>query len=391
MAKKTANDAYFDASVRHQVRLRQYGRGEARRILKILEEADRELVAKLRERLARLGQSTDFTSRRFKLMLEDIRTARDEVMARVGKEAARGLSDLAKSEAETEGRIIKASIPIQVELAAVDLRSVASTVMSRPFNGHLLKDWFEGLRVADQRGLQRSIQLGMTQGESIPQIMTRVAGSRERMFGDGTLAETRRKTEAVVRTAVNHVSNEARSEMWSGNEDIIAALRWTSTLDGRTSPICRARDGQLAPVGGKSLPEGAVALDPPGARPPAHINCRSIMVAVIDGEGLVGSRPFVRSADRPQDREADFRAQAREEGRSLKAVRDEWADANIGQMPSATTYQEWLTRQPAGFQDEVLGAARGKLFRDGKATLDQFVESSGRELTLEELAKRGVE
>jgi len=58
----------------------------------------------------------------------------------------------------------------------------------------------------------------------------------------------------------------------------------------------------------------------------------------------------------------------------------------IGQVPAATTYQEWLKRQTREFQDDILGQTKAKLFRKGGVTLDKFVLENGKELTLKQLA-----
>lgn len=61
----------------------------------------------------------------------------------------------------------------------------------------------------------------------------------------------------------------------------------------------------------------------------------------------------------------------------------------IGRTRADESYGVWLKRQPAKFQDEVLGVAKGKLFRDGKVSIERFVDiSTGREYTLDELRKR---
>ena len=57
-----------------------------------------------------------------------------------------------------------------------------------------------------------------------------------------------------------------------------------------------------------------------------------------------------------------------------------------GRAPAKTTYQEFLGRQSAEFQDDVLGVTRGKLFRNGGLTLDKFVDQSGKLFTLDQLA-----
>lgn len=54
----------------------------------------------------------------------------------------------------------------------------------------------------------------------------------------------------------------------------------------------------------------------------------------------------------------------------------------------APSYSDWLKRQPEAVQNDILGATKAQLFRDGKLTLDRFVDSKGRVLTLEELKRR---
>jgi hypothetical protein len=381
----TANRDLFNASVRHQVRVRKYAVTEAVIILAILEGADRDLVKFLRDRLAAMDGRYDLKSRHWKDLLDDVRTARRGAFASAIVAVTSDLRNFSAVEIAAEVAALKAAIPFEIKVASANLQDVWSTTAEKPFAGGFLRDWFKNIAEQDQRSIQTAVQMGITQGEPIPDIMRRVAGSKENAFRDGTLAVTRRKVESVVRTAVNHVSNEAREAVWEANEDIIAALRWTSVLDGRTTMICMARDGQLAPIGGKPLPVGSVALDPPDARPPAHWNCRSVMTAVIDGEGALGTRPFVRDTRTRQTRETDFRAEARATGRPIQEIRSDWADENIGQASGPMTYQDWLTDQPAKFQDEVLGPSRAEMFRSGSLSLDQFVDPIGRTLTLKQL------
>lgn len=290
------------------------------------------------------------------------------------------------AETAQELKVLEAATPVKVRFTQVELDQLRAIVLSRPFQGRLLKDWYKGLEAADQRRLRQAIQLGMAEGESVDQIVRRIVGTRKKRYADGGLAISRRDAQAVVRTAVNHVSNKAREQVWEANSDITPALIWVATLDGRTTPICRARDGRGAPVGGNELPPNLLPLTPPGARPPAHFNCRSTMAAYIDGVGLVGQRPFVVGTRTPKRREIDFRAEARRTGRPIQDIRAAWAAKHIGRVPARTTYQEFLFRQTASFQDEVLGPTRGKLFRTGGLKVYEFVDRGGNQLTLAELA-----
>lgn len=53
-------------------------------------------------------------------------------------------------------------------------------------------------------------------------------------------------------------------------------------------------------------------------------------------------------------------------------------------------YYDWLKRQPASYQDEVLGKTKGMIFRNSGIDAETFrkisVDHMGRPLTLDELA-----
>jgi hypothetical protein len=59
-----------------------------------------------------------------------------------------------------------------------------------------------------------------------------------------------------------------------------------------------------------------------------------------------------------------------------------------GEVPAETTYSEWIAKQSAARQDEVLGPTRGKLFRQGDLAIDRFTNDKGVFLTLDELRAR---
>ena len=58
-----------------------------------------------------------------------------------------------------------------------------------------------------------------------------------------------------------------------------------------------------------------------------------------------------------------------------------------GQVPSNVTYFEWLSRQGAATQKDVLGPTRLKLWKEGGIAPDRFQNDLGRRYTLDELRK----
>jgi hypothetical protein len=62
-----------------------------------------------------------------------------------------------------------------------------------------------------------------------------------------------------------------------------------------------------------------------------------------------------------------------------------------GQVPAETTYPQWLEKQSAARQDQVLGPTRGRLYRDGNLPVDRMYDNKGAFITLEELRARDAE
>lgn len=102
--------------------------------------------------------------------------------------------------------------------------------------------------------LVQGVKSGFVQGQTTRQIVKSVVGPG----GLGDVSE--RHAATVVRTALNHVSTQARLMTLEKNSDIVEKYEWVSTLDSRTSTICRSRDGQKYEFG-------------KGPLPPAHPNC----------------------------------------------------------------------------------------------------------------------
>ena len=193
--------------------------------------------------------------------------------------------------------------------------------------------------------LVTGVKMGFVQGKTTRQIVKEVVGA-------GGLADiSQRNAATVVRTALNHVSTQARETTYKKNSDIVEKYEWVSTLDSRTSTICRSRDGQKYDIG-------------KGPLPPAHPNCRSTTAPVISAEF-----DFLDAGAKRAARGADGGMQI---------------DAN-------TTYYDFLKQQPAWFQDEALGPIRGKIFRNAGMSPEEFrvasVDGFGRPLTLKEMAE----
>lgn len=376
--KVTANQALFNSTVRHQVHVLRFAEQQAKDAAAALTKAEQELLEKITGTMAK-----GLDPARLEALLVSVKERRAQVYAQLGDSMEEQLKGMAEAEANWEVGALDGASPVRLLTAAVPLEQLHAAVAA-PIAGIPLRGWLDGIATAEASQLQQAITQAVLQGQTIDDVVRRIRGSKAKGFVDGILSTSTRNAQALARTAVNHVSNQARELVWEANSDIVRCLRWTSTLDGRTSEVCRARDGHMAPIGDSSLLPGDQPLTPLGARPPAHFNCRSVLVAVLDGVELAGDRPFVKDARVRKDREAAFRAEAKSRGVPIQQVRQEWADKNVGRVPAATTYQDWLKTQPHSFQDEVLGRGKAELFRAG-TPLERFVDKSGKSLNLAEL------
>lgn len=377
--KPTANEALFDEAIRRQIWLRRFSQGEVRRAAELLDDSEKGLIALLFLKLDALAErgipaARSYTAKRLEALIAEIVEMRSDAWASVRADVTADLRELAKAEAANEVQTLDDAIPIKLDVVSPSVAKVVAAATARPFQGQLLSEWYKSLEVADRKRITQAVRRGVIEGKKVEEIVRDVRGSRDASYQDGALAASRRDLEAVVSTAVSHVSNAAREQVWEANADILEGLRWTSTLDGRTSAVCRARDGTIYPVG-------------QGPRPPAHVRCRSVMVPVLKGSAIVGNRPFVVDTRTREEREVDFKAEAKKSGKGIQSVRDAWAKANVGSAPSETTYTAFLRRQSAAFQDEVLGKTKGRLFRQGGLDLGAFVDRSGNEFTLDDLRK----
>ena len=380
---QTVNDELRDALIRHQVYLLRYSASLRNRFAALLDATEQDVADQIRKVLRKSdGLRTPADVARLNKLMGLIKEIRGEAWDHASADFEDQLKQLAASEPVFIAGIMSTLSPVELELTMPPERQMIGIVTARPFEGRLLSEWAETMAAEDLRRIQSAIQMGMISGESADEITRRVMGTAKLDGIDGITEISRRQVQAIVRTAVQSVANSVRDEFFQENEDVMDLDLFVATLDGRTTAICRALDGKQFVVG-------------TGPRPPLHFNCRSIRVAVFDGN-VLGSRPAKAGTRRElldefaQKNDLEDVATRDDLPYGLKTKFDAYERQRIreltGQVPAATTYQEWLSRQSVAFQNDVLGKTKADLFRKGDLTLDKFVSVSGKELTLEQLA-----
>lgn len=383
MAEQTSNELLVDALVRHQIYLLRVAGALREEIYAILDKTEEDLQEVIERRL-KAGKGFDSQSaQRLRVLERLVHNIRDPAWDKVDKLFFEQVDELARYEPEFTAAAIRAVAPVELDTIMPSVPRLRALARSTPMQGRVLKEWASRQRAADLDRIMSAVQVGMVQGEGSADIARRVVGTRQMHKTDGVTEITRRDAEALTRTMVNHVSNVARREFLLANDDLFDVEVFLATLDSRTTPVCRSQDHKRYAVG-------------KGPIPPLHFKCRSTRVPVLNGE-VLGNRPM-----KPVTEQMLVREYARANDFQQVSVRkdlprghlgrfDEFARKRVrelvGTVPASTSYQQFLKRQVAEFQDDVLGKTRGALFRRGGLDVDAFVDAQGKQIKLSILAR----
>lgn len=335
----------LDNALRHRVRLEGLSGNLSKAVLAQLNKSFADVTDRLAERLVKI-ETTGFdagpqVTARLQYLLDDLESLITKAYGLAGADLVEELKRLATYEAEFTARRMPAEAGVEWQMTMPAPAVLEAIVTVDPIAGSLMAEWTDDLSTATRNRLRQAIRSGVLEGQTTAEIVRAIKGTRAAGYTDGLLEISRRNAQTWVRTSVAMVSARARQITLEENADLVEGERWLSTLDGRTTPICRARDGKIYPVG-------------EGPRPPAHPNCRSTTVFVLKGE---------------------------------KAPNGQRASKN-GPVDASLNYGGWLKTQPKEFVQEVLGPTRAKLFLDGRLTLDSFVREDGQQFNLQELQER---
>lgn len=360
----TVNEKLADAATSHAVDLASYSNGVVRRIIGLLNRVDARLFAELGQALEAMSPES-FTVERLESLLLSVRQLNLQAYQQIERELTQELRELVKYEAGYQLQLFQSVIPAQViatvGVSAVNAEQVYAAALSRPFQGALLREFAQRQEAIRMGRIRDTIRMGYVENRTTQEIVRQLRGTRAKGYSDGIIELDRRQTEAVVRTAISHTAGFTRDRFMEANSDLVKAVEWVSTIDLRTTSPCVLRDRKQYSNDGAHKPIGHSY--PWGAGPGRfHWGCRSTSV------------PVVRSW-----RELGFDIDELDEG--TRASMD-------GQIAATTSYPDWLKRQSASRQDEVLGKTRGLLFRQGGLTIDKFANAKGVWIDLETLRQR---
>jgi SPP1 gp7 family putative phage head morphogenesis protein len=306
--------------------------------MKLLSSVEKELIKELKS----LDFSTAWNVDRIDKQLESVKTINTELHTALYNDLVDQMQKVSVYESEWQKTTVEGSLPIVFDTIAPAPTTITAAVLSKPFQGRLIREWVDKLDDSSYTAIQSAVRQGLIAGESYDVITRKIIGIKPLRYSDGLLALGRNQTQALISTAVAHSVNVARDEFYKSNNDIIQGVQFLATLDFRTTTICKSLDGKVFKIG-------------EGTRPPVHIRCRSTTVPVLKSWKEFG----------------------------LKEPAEGTRASLNGQVSESINYEQWLRKQSVENQNEALGVGKAELFRGGMP-LDRFIDN-GKELTLEQL------
>lgn len=347
MAAPTINKVLFSKGVRHQIDLHRYGTSVVSDTLTLLNQAEQEMMLLLAKRVITGTPS----QARLQALIDELAQINAENYSAAHIQLKGELEALAPVEAKFATDLIATNYVgsgLELSLTQPTAAQLASMVSKEPItvgaDGKLLlEEIFQGLAGKKEELITQSIRMGMAEGESIDAMTSRIVGTRAAQYQDGVLQASRRSAEAMVRTAVNSVSNKAIQTTYEENSEVVANWIFLATLDSHTTITCASLSGTVWPVGS-------------GPVPPRHVRCRSFALPQLKTWKELG-------ADIPE-----FTTTARA--------------SQTGPVKADIKFDSWLQGEDTAVQKDILGATRQKLFENG-LKLDKFTDDAGRVYNLE--------
>jgi SPP1 gp7 family putative phage head morphogenesis protein len=378
--EQSANALLLAAFLRNQIYLLLVAARLRTNVTNVIDKTEQRLADKIRARLYRdKGLITPNDVAKMEVVLQELKAIRKKAWDEAETLVKEELSAVAKQEQKTSLAILNTVAPVLLALRKGDVLSITKAV----FEGRSVRDWAKNAAQEDLRRIENAVRVSVMAGGSTDDIVKQVVGTERANGTEGVTEVTRNQIGAITRTLVVDVASKARDLFIRENKEVFKKERYVAVLDSRTTAVCRGNDGKIFDVG-------------VGPHPPLHWNCRSMRVPVLDSD-ILATRPTKTAVEKRIW--ADFVAQNNVDIKNASDLPRNLANSykdyvklkvkeQVGSVPAATTYQEWLSKQSKSFQEDVLGKTKAKLFREGGLQLDQYVSKIGKELTLKELAQK---
>lgn len=261
------------------------------------------------------------------------------------------LKDIAQAEVNYTQKAYNSVIGIDLFKNIPPESAMSAILNTSLIEGATIHSWLKDLENSQSFDVERAVKLGMTLGETNAQLANRLKSTMELSM---------RNADTIVRTATATVANQARTEFFNANDEVIKAWKWDATLDGRTRKEHADRDGALWDMNKEGI--NAKGKKYPFRYTPYGWNCRCQIVPVLKSWKELG----IDEEEVPVGTRSSL----------------------DGYVSQDMTFDKWLKTKSSEFQKEYLGAGRYELYSKGKITLSDLINQKGRYLKISELLEK---
>lgn len=387
-----ASEKLLDQVIAHQVDLDKVSNAMRVKIIRQLQQLQQDLVGLIVGVDPTGVEALTFRQRRQLALLTQANETINKAYGRIAGTHGGDMYDLARLETAFTKNSIDSAIGIPLNTTALTQTQLSAVVSNTLIEGAPSRQWWAGQSRNLKDKFTRQMRMGILQGEGVAQLVRRVRGTRAGQFKDGIMNASRREAASLVRSSVQAVTNEAREATYRENAEVVKGYSWVSTLDSRVTDICVARGGKPYDLDYEPIGHNVPWLAGPGR---IHWQCRSTSTGILKSwDELKGPNAVTTDAGGKASIETVFnkRLEARGLTRAqIKRTKFRARASMDGQVPADITMGDWLKKKGAKFQDNLLGAGRAKLWRQGKITLEDLVDDKGQSMSLQAIMnKHGI-
>lgn len=192
----------------------------------------------------------------------------DNIFKNYNKEATTGIIEVAQYENIYNSKMIQNLIGTKIAIKNLSKDQI-NTFLNKDIIDIKFEKTLKKQTDTFKEIFKANIEIGIKDGLSINQISNNMRIN---------LNQKKNHLETLTRTVFQNTMNLTSEDLYNRNKEFIQKLKRAAVLDGLTTDVCRRNNGKLY-----TIEESKGVL-------PAHYNCRSFFIPVIDKDFLIPAR-----------------------------------------------------------------------------------------------------
>lgn len=374
------SDKVQDLSIIHAINLERLKADQVSTVLDILDDLGLSIQKQL-EKIDPTGVGPTYRSRRLAKLLKLVNATTTNHYKKAASANKSGLSGVAAASAKATQNIVNSSLGVSLGATLPPTSTLQALAGKVLVEGDTIGNYWSAQSAQVRGNFVRQMRMGIAGGEPLQQLIARVRGTKENNFSDGIMNATKKKAEALVRSSVAAVNNQAILNTYEANADLFNGYQWLATLDTRTSDICKARSGLTWDMNFQPVGHG-IAWSPP----PAHFNCRSTVIGVLKPWSDLADKPLPAVGAKTLKEELQKSLEARGLSPALiSSAINKTQKSMDGYVAGDINFEDWLKGKSESFQKQILGEPKWELWKNGKIGFVDLVDQKSNPRSVAEL------